>query len=241
VLRVTHAAAQPGYFTTTFVNGIKLETTSTRRAGLIRFTYPAPGPNHVVVDLTNDLGRSFEGGALALSAPAGRVKLGGTFLQSYGPSNYTVFACYDFAAPPAAFGTYQSANLSSAPSGNISVTPGGTALSFPWAGDRVSAAQAGALLSFDADTVLARFGVSFHDADRACANAEAEVPDWDWERVQGAAAGAWEAVLARVGVDTAAEDATVVELLYSSVSARRPSVLPSFLPPLCSLFPCAVC
>lgn len=33
-------AASPGYFTTTFVNGIKLETTSTRRAGLIKFTYP---------------------------------------------------------------------------------------------------------------------------------------------------------------------------------------------------------
>jgi hypothetical protein len=43
--------------------------------------------------------------------------------------------------------------------------------------------------------------------------------------VQGAAARAWEAVLARVGVDTGAEDATVVELLYSSVSA--PSFLPS--------------
>ncbi|KAJ7319031.1 glycosyl hydrolase family 92-domain-containing protein [Mycena albidolilacea] len=226
-------AAQPGYFTTTFVNGIKLETTSTRRAGLIRFTYPTAGPNHVVVDLTNDLGRSFEGGALALAAAAGRVRLGGTFLQSYGPSNYTVFACYDFAAPPAAgaqqrlvaFGTYQSTNLS-APS-SITIRPNGTALSFPWTGDSVSAEQAGALLSFDAGVVLARFGVSFHNADQACANAEAEVPDWDWGRVQGASAGAWEEVLARVGVDTAAEDATVVELLYSSL--YRASLVPANL------------
>lgn len=74
-------AATPGYFTSTFVNGIKLETTSTRRAGLIRFTYPAAsGPNHVVVDLTNDLQRSFSGGAISVS-PDGRVKLDGTFLQ----------------------------------------------------------------------------------------------------------------------------------------------------------------
>lgn len=75
------SAATPGYFTTTFVNGIKLETTSTRRAGLIRFTYPATTtPNLVVVDLTNDLQRSFSGGEISVE-DSGRVKLGGTFLQ----------------------------------------------------------------------------------------------------------------------------------------------------------------
>jgi hypothetical protein len=76
-------AARPGYFTTKFVNNIQTETTSTRRAGLIRFTYPlvpASPINHVVVDLTNDLGRSFEGGSIAVSS-SGRVKLSGTFLQ----------------------------------------------------------------------------------------------------------------------------------------------------------------
>ena len=75
-------AASPGYFTTTFVNDIKLETTSTRRAGLIRFTYPpSAGSGFVVVDLTHDLQRSFEGGSLSLDASAGRVELSGTFLQ----------------------------------------------------------------------------------------------------------------------------------------------------------------
>ncbi|KAJ7176679.1 glycosyl hydrolase family 92-domain-containing protein [Mycena filopes] len=224
-------AASPGYFTTTFVNKIKIETTSTRRAGLIRFTYPTTGPNQVVVDLTNDLGRSFSGGSLELSA-AGRVKLGGTYLQSYGPSNYTVFACYDFAPPAsantqtiAAFGTYQSKNLTSP--ATITITPNATSLSFPFTSS-VSPEQAGALLSFtDSNTVLARFGVSFHGADQACANAEAEVPDWDWEKIQSASAGAWEDVLSRVTVDTAAEDATVVQLLYSSL--YRASLVPANL------------
>lgn len=75
-------AASPGYFTTEFVNGIKLEATSTRRAGLIRFTYPTSADStHVVIDLTHDLQRSFEGGSLLLNASIGRVKLAGTFLQ----------------------------------------------------------------------------------------------------------------------------------------------------------------
>ncbi len=74
------SAASPGYFTTKFVNGIQLETTSTRRAGLIRFTYPEGNSvNHVVVDLTNDLQRSFEGGGLSIAD--GRITLHGTFLQ----------------------------------------------------------------------------------------------------------------------------------------------------------------
>ena len=75
-------AASPGYFTTTFVNGIKLETTSTRRAGLIRFTYPESlNGTFVVVDLTNDLQRSFEGGSIDITPSTGRVTLSGTFLQ----------------------------------------------------------------------------------------------------------------------------------------------------------------
>ncbi|KAJ6611177.1 glycosyl hydrolase family 92-domain-containing protein [Mycena sp. CBHHK59/15] len=211
-------AAQPGYFTTTFTNNIKLETTSTRRAGLIRFTYPTTGPNHVVVDLTNDLQRSFEGGSISISA-AGRVKLGGTFLQLR-PLQLTVYACYDFLPPHdaptfSAFGTYQSASLS-APS-TIAITANSTGLSFAF-NNSVSPEQAGALLSFTGSTtVLARFGVSFHDADHACANAEAEVPAWDWDAD----------VLSRIAIDTEAEDATIVELLYSSL--YRSALVPANL------------
>lgn len=64
------------------MNGIKTEATSTRRAGLIRFTFPASASSRdVVVDLTHDLQRSFEGGTVMLNQSAGRVMLTGTFLQ----------------------------------------------------------------------------------------------------------------------------------------------------------------
>ena len=64
------------------MNGIKIETTSTRRAGLVRFTYPESATSrHVVVDLTHDLQRSFEGGTVNLNTSTGRVTLTGTFLQ----------------------------------------------------------------------------------------------------------------------------------------------------------------
>lgn len=83
ILLKLFSAASPGYFTTTFTNGIKIEATSTRRSGLIRFTYPSSSDstNYVVIDLTNDLQRSFEGGALSLDSSSGRATLQGAFLQ----------------------------------------------------------------------------------------------------------------------------------------------------------------
>ncbi|EJD44905.1 hypothetical protein AURDEDRAFT_88026 [Auricularia subglabra TFB-10046 SS5] len=214
--------AAPGYFTSTFENGIKLETTSTRRAGLIKFTWPSDDRNRVIVDLSNDLQRSFHGGSLALDVAGGRVKLGGTFQQSYGPDNYTAFACYDWAAPPAQAGTYSTDDSG----GNLAIKEGSASVSYPWqSGTRK--AQAGALLAFTGKEATARFGVSMISADQACANAEAEVPDWDWDGVRKASEAAWEDVLERVVVDTEKEDASVVKLLYSSL--YRASLVPANL------------
>ncbi|KAF8066727.1 glycosyl hydrolase family 92-domain-containing protein [Lyophyllum atratum] len=227
-------AARPGYFTTRFVNNIKTEATSTRRAGLIRFSYPQSAPsdvnatNHVVVDLSNDLQRSFEGGSIDVT-PSGRVKLAGTFLQSYGTDNYTVFACYDFNAPNSsakvtAFGTYTS--VSSTTPTNITVTQNKTSLSFPFQSS-VSRIQSGALLSFNSSTVLARFGVSFKSGDQACANAEAEIPSWDWDAVENASKTSWEDVLNRVSTDPTKENVNVLTLFYSSL--YRASLVPANL------------
>jgi putative alpha-1,2-mannosidase len=217
-------AASPGYFTTTFTNGIQLETTSTRRAGLTRFTYPSSATNRsVVVDLTNDLQRSFHGGSFSLDPIKARVMLEGTFIQSYGPDNYTAFACYDFTPPSSigtqnltTYGTY--ASVSSNTPTTVSITTNGTALSYPFAsgGNNV---QAGTLLQFSGSgPVLARFGVSMRSSAQACANAEEEVPDWDFDSVQNASAAAWENTLGAIQVDATQENSTVLTLLYSSVS-----------------------
>ena len=83
--------------------------------------------------------------------------------------------------------------------------------------------QAGALLSFNSTSgiVLTRFGISFLSSTQACANAQEEIPDWDWDVVQSASIAKWEDVLQRVSVDATSEDPTVVELLYSSVGDIR--------------------
>lgn len=68
--------------------------------------------------------------------------------------------------------------------------------------------------------MTARFGVSMKSSEQACTNAESEVGDaWDFESISETSRKMWEGVLERVGVDIEKEDKTVVELLYSSVSA----------------------
>ncbi|KAH7874906.1 glycosyl hydrolase family 92-domain-containing protein [Lentinula edodes] len=222
--------ASPGYFSTTFVSGIQIETTSTRRAGLIRFTFPVSNAtNYLVVDLTNDLGRSFSGGTISIS-PLGHVELGGTFLQSYGPSNYTAYACYDFDSPVLQAGTYQSVNTSSPTVFDISLSStSNMSLEFPFTSS-VSPIQAGGLIAFNSSQVVARFGVSMISSAQACSNAEDEIPTtsdgaWDWDAIMANSNNEWEGVLSRVLIDMEKENSTVVELLYSSL--YRASLIPA--------------
>lgn len=88
--------------------------------------------------------------------------------------------------------------------------------------------ELGALLTFpnnrgsdkhpSTTTILARVGVSFISSDQACANAEAEIPDFDFEGTVSQSQAAWLDLLGRVKVDTTGVDAETVSLFYSSVS-----------------------
>lgn len=86
--RVTHECASqdgsPGYFAQTLDNGIKIEATSTRRAGLERFTFPQQSSKpYFVLDLANDLPASFAGGRLDIDPEKGRITLGGRWGSRY--------------------------------------------------------------------------------------------------------------------------------------------------------------
>ena len=79
-------------------NDIKMEATSTRRAGLERFTFPkGSGKPYFSLDLSNDLPASFMGGALNIDPQLGRITIGGRWGFSFGPGTYgyQAFACYD--------------------------------------------------------------------------------------------------------------------------------------------------
>jgi putative alpha-1,2-mannosidase len=91
----------------------------------------------------------------------------------------------------------------------------------------------GALLTFPPSsnslhtTILARVGVSFISSDRACANAESEIPDFNFDEIVATARETWNELLSRIQVDTEGVDNEITELFYSSVSARNVPMYPS--------------
>lgn len=66
-------------------------------------------------------------------------------------------------------------------------------------------------------TLLVRAGVSFISAEQACASAEAEIPDFGFERVKTESRAKWNELLGRVRVDETGVDKNTTALLYSSV------------------------
>ncbi|KAK0440865.1 glycosyl hydrolase family 92-domain-containing protein [Desarmillaria tabescens] len=66
-------------------------------------------------------------------------------------------------------------------------------------------------------TILARVGISLLSVEQACANAEGEIPDWDFERVVQDSEAQWRDILGRVQVDTERVGENTTTLLYSSL------------------------
>lgn len=99
--------ANPGYFSTTLNNSLQMEGTTTRRAGLMRYTFPTTAMKkqkakhpHVVFDWTNDLPGSFRGGQMTIDPMKGRIMMNGTFGSSFASSlfSYNSYACFDLLA-----------------------------------------------------------------------------------------------------------------------------------------------
>ncbi len=74
-------------------------------------------------------------------------------------------------------------------------------------------------------TILARVGISLLSVEQACANAEEEILDWDFERVVQDSEAQWRDILSRVQVNNNGVTDNTTTLLYSSVRLPLTSVL----------------
>ncbi|GJJ06144.1 hypothetical protein Clacol_000333 [Clathrus columnatus] len=205
--------ASPGYFTTTLNNSIKLEATSTRRAGLERFTFPKESPKpYFVLDLSNDLPNSFSGGVMDIDPIAGRITLGGKWEPRQ------AFACYDILdngkQELSEYGVWTADiyNLDAKGLGltHLNLTKnliGGN----PY--------ESGALFSYanNPTEINIRVGVSFVSAQQACENAESEIGNSTFEEIRQLSVDLWNAKLSKLEIDVGNTVPNVTEMLYSSV------------------------
>lgn len=224
--------AEPGYFTLTLNNGIKMETTTTRRAGLVRYTYPSSALDggklqpFVVQDWTNDLPGTFRGGKMYFDIERGRIHMNGSWASSFGPEifTYKAFSCVDVlnngkqkigkAALWEGDREGQDEKLENETHANLTrIIIGGQPV------------QAGAVFSLSdhpktsdgSAEVTLRVGLSFNSVDQACRNAEEEIgTDWEFDKVVKQSRSLWNEKLNRYSLDPQT-NSTVAKLFYTSL------------------------
>ncbi|KAF7969869.1 hypothetical protein HWV62_25649 [Athelia sp. TMB] len=211
--------AYPGYFSLTLDNEIKMEATSTRRAGLERFTFPSGSKPYFVVDLANDLPASFAGGTLNIDPDQGRITIGGQWGSSFGPSeyHYQAFACYDLLnggnQTLDEYGVW-TADTYGLDAKGLGVTSLNQSLNLIG-----GIYQSGALFSYSntPSEVIIRVGVSFVSAEQACTNAETEIGGASFEQILSASQALWNEKLSKIEIDVANTPANITEMFYSSL------------------------
>jgi len=169
--------AEPGFYAVT-AGGIRVELTTTLRAGIGRITYPRGAAGHLLVKIAG----SQSGAAdtrFAVVAPdeiTGAVTSGGFCGQ---PNSYTVYVAIRFDRPFTASGTWGDGAI---------------------AGGRVT-------FDTSADpTVRLQVGLSYVDVDGARANLRAEATDFDVDRQRAAARRIWNDRLGAIRVRGGSRD-----------------------------------
>ncbi|KAF8197706.1 glycosyl hydrolase family 92-domain-containing protein [Mycena galopus ATCC 62051] len=208
------ATASPGYFSLPLNNGVNAEVTVTQHTALYRFTYPT-GTDQLLLllEATGDLGQSFQGiGQLTISPTPGttngtRITGSGTFIPSFGESNFQVFFCADTSEAFLQAKYYEDSQFTDLNQTTFSTD--------------ITAAPAGVLMGFSAgaDNILVvRMGISWTSTVKACAYAEQEIPDLSaFDTVQAAARAKWNEVLGTIEVDATGVSNATQELFWSSL------------------------
>ncbi|KAL5528186.1 hypothetical protein ACEPAF_7322 [Sanghuangporus sanghuang] len=215
--------AYPGYFAITMDNEIKMEATSTRRAGLERFSFPPGSKPFFVLELANDLPTSFAGGTMDFDLEAGRAPLVafGNLREPWGPSSYRyqAFACYDLFSNGNSSQTLDEYGIWTGDGYGLDQKAlGVTHLNYTNNLIGGTPYESGALFSFaNADTINIRVGVSFDSASQAYANAESEVGAASFEEIVELSRALWQEKLRRVQIDVPNTSPNVTEMFYSSL------------------------
>lgn len=191
--------ARPGYFSISLANGVQAEMTTTNRSALYRFTFDGASSDSlspvVLVDLI-DLPQSRSDGTADVDSSTGRLTGNGTFNPSFGIGSYDLHFCVDFKGAELRDTGVWTKNRANITRKTVSLSADGT--------NTPATLSAGTFVQFHSpkdNTILARVGVSFMNVNQACANAEREQPNFDFDGTRAAAETAWKKKLSVVSVD----------------------------------------
>ncbi len=184
------------------------EATATQRCGFFRFSYADPTNAGLVFDINSDEGLGYfkidpERREIIAANPVHKIFAGSG--EAAGFSGYLVM---QFDTDFKEFGTYSDSEINSMRS-EISDMP-----------------RMGGFVLFDASEekiVNVKIGTSFTSIEKARENLEAEIPDWDIQRVKAELEQEWESLLGTIKVDSQSEEhkITFYSALYRSLLHPR--------------------
>lgn len=194
--RFDHAneSASPGYYSVLLKDyNVKVELTSTQRAGFHRYTFPKADNSRIILDLGHQIGdmSSDENSELKI---IDNHRIEGA--KSAGLGN--VYFVAEFSKPFAYYGTFDASYVTPESGGSI----------FPYknaeAGDKI-----GAFVNFrtsENEQILVKVGISYTSIEGARKNLHAEIPDWDFDKVKNNAHKIWNNELSRIKIGGATDD-----------------------------------
>ncbi|KAK8191733.1 putative alpha-1,2-mannosidase [Phyllosticta capitalensis] len=210
--------ARPGYFAVELQDNITAEMVVAEHTALYHFTFPEATASNgsalnpqIVLDL-DDQWSSRQNASISIDPSTGRIKGNGTFLPSFGAGTYQLHFCVDFAGGEIFDNGMYVNNRSGTEPKDLFVTRGFNLFYL----------SAGGFVRLDrpADGKIAvRQGMSFISADRACQNAESEIPDLinDFSRLRTEAENAWREKLSPISLDVGNVSQDLQKNFWSSI------------------------
>ncbi|KAH6653020.1 glycoside hydrolase family 92 protein [Truncatella angustata] len=207
--------SRPGYFAITLASNIMAEMTTTHSAALFRFTFPGSGNGNgsyplILQDLTDLSDSRQDNGTVSIDAQTGRIIGGAVFKPSFGKGTYEAFFCTDFQGPAIQdTGVFVNSRATTSVK-DLTISTGINGYPLP----------GGAFVRFETvnTPILARVGVSFISSAKACANAEAEIPEFNFDNVAEAASDAWRDKLSPITVTPGpGVDEALITSFYSGI------------------------
>ncbi|CAI7577048.1 unnamed protein product [Penicillium glandicola] len=232
--RVGKDTAKVGYFKTHLENGITVELSASRHAGIMEYSFP-DGEKHMLIDVSHYLpgspgdanGQFFAGGEIQMEDDGKAYSGYGTYVGGWNNgAPFTVYFYGEFSNPPDNSQTFSGVNTDPMPRYQNLANGGMSEPTFKNKSSKVTSGpmnnRIGLLLSWNhrpASHLTSRVGISSISIDRARSYIQCEIPSWKLNDTVAAAVKEWnEDVFNKVQVplDDSA-NMTHVRLLYSSL------------------------
>ncbi|KAK8161877.1 glycosyl hydrolase family 92-domain-containing protein [Phyllosticta citrichinensis] len=190
---------------------ITAEMVVAEHTALYHFTFPEATASNGSA-LNPQIWSSRQNASISIDPSTGRIKGNGTFLPSFGAGTYQLHFWADFAGG----NVYESGMY-------VNNSPGTEPKDlFVTRGFNLFYLSAGGFVRFDrpADGKIAvRQGMSFISADKACQNAESEIPDLinDFPRLRSEAEDTWRAKLSPISLTVGNVSQDLQKIFWSSI------------------------